>query len=310
MLAIGKPPSMSIEDYMKHIESMLPLIIQPKLDGIRCIINEERRARTRTLKPIPNKWIARTLRSMALPPGIDGEILTYNKEGTIDSFNDISSKVMTEQGTPDFKYHIFDYVSNYSYLDRMIIVNGFGILEQPFLKLVDINVCYNMHEVLVRHDMNLRAGFEGSILRTDKGAYKHGRVTLKQSFLMKLKPRERGEAIIVGFEELMHNENREEVDERGYMKRSHHKENLVPSGMLGAFMVKDLKSGVCFNVGNGFTEEQRKMYWRHRYMTGLGVNSVFPLTGQIIVYEYSEVRSKKDKPMEIVFKGFRDRKDI
>ena len=81
-----------------------PILATPKLDGIR-ILKVDGKAITRKFKPIPNNHI-RTLLETYLPDNIDGEIMT---PGT---FNDVQSKVMSIDGTPDFTFYAFDYIKD------------------------------------------------------------------------------------------------------------------------------------------------------------------------------------------------------
>ncbi|ORZ29942.1 hypothetical protein BCR44DRAFT_1465456 [Catenaria anguillulae PL171] len=66
----------------------------------------------------------------------------------------------------------------------------------------------------------LEKGFEGVIVRSPDSPYKCGRSTLKQQWMLKVKQFVDDEAEVVGFEELLHNNNESSVDERGYLKRS------------------------------------------------------------------------------------------
>lgn len=64
----------------------------------------------------------------------------------------------------------------------------------------------------------LSQGYEGIMLRRPDGGYKFGRATSKQAWLLKHKPLEDSEAIVIGFEELMRNENEAFKNEVGHTK--------------------------------------------------------------------------------------------
>jgi hypothetical protein len=82
-----------------------PVYVQPKIDGIRCICADGE-ALSRTLKPIPNKYIRDTLRVCLHDYGrLDGELVLKYLKAT---FQEITSAVMTEKGNPEFLYLIFD----------------------------------------------------------------------------------------------------------------------------------------------------------------------------------------------------------
>jgi ATP-dependent DNA ligase len=83
-------------------ELSYPLLVTPKIDGIRCIVVNGK-ALTRSLKPIPNHFV-RTMIEASCPDGFDGEIVV---EG---GFNATQSAVMSAEGTPDFRYLVFDFL--------------------------------------------------------------------------------------------------------------------------------------------------------------------------------------------------------
>jgi DNA ligase-1 len=74
---------------------------------------------------------------------------------------------------------------------------------------------------------------------------------------------------------------------------------LVPTGVLGGFNVRDLKTGVEFSVGSGFTADMKAEYWQVRDN----------LIGTLIKYKFFP-SGGKDKPRHPIFLGFRDRRDV
>ena len=104
---------------------------------------------------------------------------------------------------------------------------------------------------------------------------------------------------IIGFEELMHNANVAEVDERGYTKRSTAKDNLEGTNTLGSFLVRDIHTGVAFSIGTGFTQEQRSDFWKYKQH----------YLGCFVKYKFFP-GGMKDKPRFPVFLGFRDQEDM
>ena len=67
--------------------------------------------------------------------------------------------------------------------------------------------------------------------------------------------------MVIGMEEKMHNANEATIGELGQTKRTSHQENLVPMGTMGALIVRDLKTGVEFNIGTGFSNADRDWWW-------------------------------------------------
>ena len=156
-----------------------------------------------------------------------------------------------------------------------------------------------MEELLEEEEFALKQGYEGLMIRSFDGKYKHGRSTEKQGYLLKLKQFKDIEAEIVGYKELMHNENEAKINELGYTERSTKKEGKVPAGVLGAFVCKAEGYEDTFDVGTGFTAEQRKRFWEIK-------DSLIGNLAKIKIQPSGEL----NKPRFPVFLGFRDRRDL
>ena len=228
-----------------------PLYATPKLDGIRCLkVNGE--IVSRTFKPIPNNYIRETLKAI-LPEGADGEICLKDDM----SFSAVSSAVMREDGEPNFIYYMFDLYSDTGYMDRMKEMDKCDLPIDYVHKLIP-TVLVEESDLLAYEQQCIDEGYEGIMVRTANSPYKFGRSTRKEGYLLKIKRFTDGEAVIVGFVERMHNANEATKDAFGRTERSSHKENMIPMGTLGALQVRDVKSGVEFEVGTGFDDAQRK----------------------------------------------------
>jgi DNA ligase-1 len=271
-----------------------PVLATPKLDGIR-VLKVDGKAVTRKFKPIPNHHI-RTLLEKHLPDGVDGEVMT---PGT---FNDIQSKVMSHDGEPEFTLYVFDYVKddlNKPYKDRIADMVKSVKNKAPFVIVVLKPVMITSPEELLAFENEcLEQGYEGVMLRNPDSKYKCGRSTLKEQILLKLKRFLDAEARVVGFEEKMHNDNKQEKDEFGLSKRSSKKGGLQPANTLGALVVEDLTTGVKFGIGSGFDDALKKEIWTHRdkYLN------------KLVKYKYQSV-GQKDAPRFPVFLGFRSELD-
>jgi DNA ligase-1 len=155
-------------------------------------------------------------------------------------------------------------------------------------------------EALVAYEAKaIAAGHEGVMLRSFEGPYKFGRATTRQGYLYKLKRFTDAEAEILDVLELQRNRNEAFVGELGQTKRRTLKAGKVDGGMMGKLVVRDLKTGVVFKIGTGFTVDQRKTFFRCR--------DVVP--GRIVRYRYQE-HGVKDKPRVASFTGLRDRRDM
>ena len=182
-----------------------PVYIQPKLDGVRCVFTKDG-AFSRTGKKFMN--LAHI--ELALIPFfsnsphivIDGEL--YNHKLKRD-FEKIISLVRKQKPTADdrlnaqhlVQFHVYDYIDgNYdNYKTRMQNLVTSDIYDKSVwhvpAQLVD---SYNYARDL--HATYLSEGYEGSIIRTGSGIYKHGR----SYDLMKFKDFSDTEATIIGYE--------------------------------------------------------------------------------------------------------------
>lgn len=271
-----------------------PVLATPKLDGIR-VLKVDGKAVTRKFKPVPNTYI-RELLEKHLPDGIDGEIMT---PGT---FNDIQSKVMSFDGEPEFSFCAFDYVKddlNKPYSERVSDMLKSIKKKPPFdivyLRPVQIN---SIEELLAFEEECLAQGYEGVMIRQPDSKYKCGRSTPKEQILMKLKRFLDAEAIVVGFEEKLHNDNIQERDEFGLAKRSSKKDGLVPANTLGSLIVEDQKTKVRFGIGSGFDDALKQEIWNNRDS----------YINKLVKYKYQSV-GVKDAPRFPVFLGFRSKLD-
>ncbi len=276
-----------------------PVLVTPKLDGIRCLIVNGK-AVTRSFKVIPNTFIRNRLEATC-PNGFDGEIVTNSKNGIIQPFNLISSAVMSEDGEPNFTYVVFDFYNyegeSYCFrMDRLSVQTKIDSVE--YLMPKEVN---DESELLTYETETLSKGYEGVMIRSANGPYKFGRSTVKEGYLLKLKRFYDSEAIILDFQEKMHNGNEASVDAFGYAERSSHQVNQTPMNTLGAFLVKDAKTGVEFKIGtgDGLDDKLRKTIWdnKGKYL------------GNLIKYKAQKC-GEKDAPRFPKFVGFRDERDL
>jgi DNA ligase-1 len=274
----------------------LPALLSPKLDGIRCLIIDGV-ACGRSLKPLPNKYVQKLLGRPELN-GLDGELIVGDPTAK-DVFQVTSSGVMSIEGEPEAMFHVFDDFMESGGFQRRLHTAQRRIKKARFCAPVDHHLVGSADQLNSWEEDYLAMGYEGVMLRSLDGPYKHGRSTTKEGYLLKVKRFEDSEARIIGFSELMHNANEAKRNELGHLERSSHKAGKVGKQMLGALTVKDLKTGVEFDIGTGFTEDQRKLLW------AMGNN----LLGKVVKYK-SQPTGVKEKPRFPVFLGFRDKVDM
>lgn len=279
-----------------------PVLVSPKLDGIRCLIVDGKVV-SRSLKPIPNEHVQR-LYGHEMYNGLDGELIVGDATAK-NAFNSTTSGIMSKDGNPDVTFFVFDDFSNPTlpFKERFVsavkrITKDDGKYHQYFAPVG--HAIIEGHEKLEESENNvLRMGYEGLMIRDPMGEYKFGRSTLKQGWLLKLKRFEDSEAEIIGYEQLMHNTNEAKKNELGYQERSSKKEGKEPKPMIGAIKVRDVHTGVEFDIGTGFDRKQRRKFWRGREY----------LFGKIVKYKYQPT-GVKDKPRFPVFLGFRSKDDM
>jgi len=281
-------------------DAKLPALCSVKLDGIRCLIIDGK-AVSRKLKSIPNTYIRNLLEKDLGHLTLDGELLIPGKP-----FNDVSSAVMSFEGEPKFEFWIFDYIKddlNKPYHKRM---TDLGALSLPSYCKKVLPRAVNTHEELSGiEELWTSQGYEGVMLRSLNSPYKCGRSTLREGYLLKIKRFEDSEAIILGFDEKLHNANEATIDELGHTKRSSHQANMIPCGTLGAFVVRDIKTNIEFRVATGMDDATRALVWANREQ----------YLNKIVKYKHQPAGAKKIEgqdsvPRFPVWLGFRNENDL
>ncbi len=291
-----------------------PVMVSPTIDGIRVLVRDGV-AYSRTLKPIPNKYVQSVLGHASLN-GLDGE-LVIGPPNAKDAMQRAQG-IMRIEGEPDFTWYVFDDFTNpalqYHVRFRLagLRVEDLGLKR---VKCLGHSVAKSQEDLDQMEAIALRAGFEGLMVRAPEGPYKYGRATAKEGYLCKVKRFLDAEAEVIGYEERMHNDNEATTDELGRTKRATVQENLRPAGDLGALVCQLLDQGgarvfveaedgkleaVTFNIGTGFTQAQREELWAERDA----------LEGRIAKFKYFAASGVKVAPRFPVFLGWRDRSDL
>ena len=172
------------EQISKLFDKFGEMYASPKLDGIRCMI-QNGIALSRSLKPIRNEYIQNVLGGIELFNGLDGELIVGDPTDH-DVYRTTTSNVMRSTGTPDFIFWIFDLFNHpYTYSSRryeIYNIDPTGI--QPHIKVLKSVSVFNMKELQAYEQYCLGQGYEGVILRDPNGLYKHGRSTAKEGGLI------------------------------------------------------------------------------------------------------------------------------
>ena len=202
-----------------RVDWSLPVYIQPKLDGVRCLIKRVSdfpgqenlasfsvKAYSRTGKEFKNvKHITSALKGFFFhnpDVTLDGELYNHKLKN---DFEKIISLVRKQKPTADdrlnaqhlVQFHVYDYFDGVKYdsyktrMQQLVTSNIYDAqIKYVPAKLVD---SYNYARDI--HATFLSEGYEGSIIRLD-GLYKHGR----SYDLMKFKDFSDTEATIIGYE--------------------------------------------------------------------------------------------------------------
>lgn len=195
-------PMLAIGFNLKKVK--FPCIVQPKYDGVRCLMIERDGKvllLSRKGKPynIPHliKWGEAHKKFLPL----DGEL--YN-HGDL-TFQEIVSAVKRQSEiTPKIKYVVYDRpiagIPNDERLaclheDFVKISNEFRFEDiKPFVYLSDDNIVYDEETLFAQHDKYVMEGYEGLIIRNEDGLYEFG---FRSNNLIKLKKFEDTEFEIV-----------------------------------------------------------------------------------------------------------------
>ena len=193
------------------------VFIQPKLDGVRCVIylddKENIRCFSRTGKEFHNlQHIKESLHdffkmetnfSANTDVVLDGELYNHDLR---DNFEKIISLVRKQKPTDSDKleakelvqFHCYDYIETvlnmpYGYRMNQLTTSD---MYSYCVKYVETKLALSKDAANIIHQYNLNSGYEGSILRLDK-PYEQ-----KRSYnLQKFKDFQDTEATIVGYEE-------------------------------------------------------------------------------------------------------------
>jgi DNA ligase-1 len=280
-----------------------PVFASTKLDGIRVVIIDSV-VYSRSLKMIRSQVVQELFGKPELN-GLDCEVL-YGDWTAKNVFNVTTQTVMATELKPQFtknelRLAVFDYVdSDEGYSKRYAMARSIvESVNNPQIKLVEQKLIYSEQDLLDFETETLEAGYEGLMIRSLGGAYKQGRSTLKDSIISKLKRFSQDEAIIIGFEELMHNTNEKTTNELGRSQRSQAQDGLVGMNTLGALIVRDLKTGIEFKIGTGYDAETRQRIWDNREA----------MLGKIVTYKHFKI-GVVDAPRFPVYISERDPDDL
>ncbi len=282
-----------------------PLLASPKIDGIRALIMNGV-VMSRAKKPIRNNYV-QALFGRSEYDGLDGELCVGPPTAP-----DLMQKTMAVtriEGEPDVTFHVFD---RWDQPTVPFDVRAVSIRSAtPRVKILTQTLVCSQYELDVYEAENLALGYEGVMVRDPEGLYKYGRATQKSQGLTKVKRFVDSEALVIGVEERMHNDNAAETNELGRTKRSTHQAGLRPAGDMGALVCRT-PAGVEFRIGTGFTAPDRVDIWKihTRDYDTVKLDFVPPVVGRIVKYKSFVAAGVKDAPRFPSWLGWRHPDDM
>lgn len=283
-----------------------PCIGFPKIDGFRALLGQQ--PMTSSLKRFPNHFFHNSLSGIMPDLSLlDSEVVVGRKRGP-GVLQRTSSGLTSETGEPDFSLWVFDsfdpsspFTTRYHRARQLI-----DRLDHPRVKLLKYQILEDLDDFLAYLSRCLHRGYEGIITRSPDGRYKEGKATLREQYMLKVKPFTDFEAVITGYYEEEENTNEAKREPTGKLKRSSAKEGKVGKGTLGGFLGEVLDSsgkrtGVQVRVGGGFTAAQRREFW-------LLADEL--VASSAIMECVKQLMGEKDKPRHPNFKRLRPKWDI
>lgn len=277
----------------KSLEELeFPLLGSPKLDGVRALLIDGV-LMSRKLKPIRNTFLQDALTNSDFN-GCDGELVAGEPTGQ-GVFHRTTSAVMTEAGTPQVTFWIFDRfdLGHLPYGERINhLPQSYELLPGVHIKPLKHTWIKSVGQLRRYERICLDLGYEGVMVRHPAGLYKQGRSGKTDRWLCKIKQFEDAEAECIGIIEQQHNGNEATINELGYTKRSSHKANRTLKGTTGALVCRT-QGGIEFQIGTGMNDALRAEFWAE------------PPIGKMIKFKFQPT-GIKDKPRFPVFLGIRE----
>lgn len=239
-------------------ENLSGWFMSEKLDGVRGVWDgKELRSRNGYKFIYPDDFTA------CFPNfPLDGEL--YTKKGDFENIASITSKTTKNDEWKEIKFYIFDIPDMNATFDKKYQKMSEIAKNCKNIKLIKQKIAKNNEEVFKFLDEVLKSGGEGVVVRNPNLIYEN----FRSSKILKLKKFKDSEC-----EVLFINKGKGKYEK-----------------FMGSLDCKDIKSGVIFKIGSGFSDEIRKNP---------------PKIGQIITYKYQNL-TKNNKPRFPVFLRFRN----
>ena len=247
-----------------------PYILQPKYDGFRCrVVPTETghlllSSEENIFFSVPH--LNKMFDTLNLNLELDGELYAHGL-----NFDEISSivsrTVNVHPGYNIVEFHCFDVINSAPQTERLLKLETLKGLHRD-LQIAPFYLCESLDDIMRVYDTLINNGYEGIIVRHINNVYERKRSTL----VMKFKPKKDDNYEILGAVE--------EISINGEYKNS-----------LGSLICSS-GDGQTFNVGTGFTQEQRQTLWENKEL----------LPGKVCKIAYQHLTDRK-VPRFPVFAG-------
>ena len=168
---VPDPCAMLAHEYHAKDKLVFPVYVQPKLDGIRCLVYQKDgqwvfQSRNHTVfQPFPHLVHAF---EKTLPTGmiLDGELYRHGLD-----FQAITS-IVRKKDHPDLsqlQYHVYDMIGEGTFEER------YHALLQRNVLLTETRMAYSVDDIERYHGDCVERGYEGIMIRNPKGLYKQAR---------------------------------------------------------------------------------------------------------------------------------------
>ncbi len=260
---------------------ILPCWVQPKIDGVRAL-NLTGQLTGRSLDPFKGFGITDYF-SQPEFIGLDGEMTLGNKPNCGERLCSATTGAMgrfkgvTEMA--DLHWWVFDYLTpdtlELPYGQRYAVLRA-KLLDGPHprIHLVPSSESRTAWELNATVAEFARLGYEGTIIRNPRAAYKEGRATKKGQELWRVKPWADAEILVTGITEGQVNWNEKKTNTLGRSERSSAKAGMVPNGQVGSIqgtMLADFydpisgkllfPKGLMITVGSGEMSVEEAIYY-------------------------------------------------
>jgi DNA ligase-1 len=314
-----KKPQLAEDAILDKVQ--FPCWVQPKIDGVRAM-NLNGTLTGRSLDPFEG-WGITQYWSRPEFQHLDGEMILGDDPkadglcrlttGAMGKFKGISEMA-------DLNWWVFDYLPDpdMPYSSRYTVLNAkleylasLGLSDR--IHLVPYVMADNIYQLQSAIAANANAGFEGTIIRNPRAAFKPGRATLKGQELWRIKPWADAEILVTGITEGNVNTNEAKKNTLGRTERSSAAAGLIPNGQVGSIqgtMVADFydpytgkllfKKGLEVTVGSGeMSVNEARFYFARPY----------EIVGHLVKFKHM-THGTKDQPRFPTYISHRLKEDM